>query len=353
MKLWIIAYCKNNLGDDLFIRQLVQRYPDVQFYMVSDFSNQTLQSLPNLTILPNDFLDKVDKKLDTSFGKQNRILKKCDGTVFIGGSMFMENENWKQVYEYRRKMLDKSRHISIMGINFGPYTSREFLDHYHTFFSLCDDVCVRDMDTYQLFSDISHIHYAPDLVFTLPEAPCQKAPKSICFSLMDMTHDVRLQAYKETYIQSMRTTILAFLEQGWIVRILVFSKYQKDDQCIQKVIQGTTIESQADIHVYDGDIEQSLDKIRTSEYMVATRFHAMILGWIYNCRVFSIPYSNKTENVCKDLHIQPGCSLESLSDITYEKILKEAASLRSIDKIRQKAFEHFKDLDALYKGGSL
>lgn len=32
-KIYIVAYCAKNLGDDLFVRTLVRRYPNKKFYL--------------------------------------------------------------------------------------------------------------------------------------------------------------------------------------------------------------------------------------------------------------------------------------------------------------------------------
>ena len=39
-KLFLYAYDRRNLGDDLFVHIITKRYPDVKFYMWSDKMNR-------------------------------------------------------------------------------------------------------------------------------------------------------------------------------------------------------------------------------------------------------------------------------------------------------------------------
>ena len=51
-KAFLYAYDKVNLGDDLFIRTIVNRYPHVHFFMWSDARNKMIFSdLKNLTVI--------------------------------------------------------------------------------------------------------------------------------------------------------------------------------------------------------------------------------------------------------------------------------------------------------------
>ena len=54
-RVFLYAYDKQNLGDDLFVYTITKRYPDVRFYMWSDKVNQIIfQSLHNLKVVDRD-----------------------------------------------------------------------------------------------------------------------------------------------------------------------------------------------------------------------------------------------------------------------------------------------------------
>jgi colanic acid/amylovoran biosynthesis protein len=53
-------------------------------------------------------------------------------------------------------------------------------------------------------------------------------------------------------------------------------------------------------HVYKYDIDETLKVIAASSFVVASRFHAMILGWVIGKPVFPIVYSSKMTHVMQD-----------------------------------------------------
>lgn len=82
-KIFLMAYARKNLGDDLFIKMLLERYPMHQFYM---------------KINKYEYLDELDKynNLNVSIGNDtDEELYKLDVNqfdiyIYIGGSIFME-----------------------------------------------------------------------------------------------------------------------------------------------------------------------------------------------------------------------------------------------------------------------
>ena len=51
-RIYLFAYDKQNLGDDLFIQTITKRYPGVQFYIWSEKENRkTFQTLRILQIV--------------------------------------------------------------------------------------------------------------------------------------------------------------------------------------------------------------------------------------------------------------------------------------------------------------
>ena len=48
-KAYIVAYCQQNLGDDMFVRSLVRRYPQIRFYcLASEWVNTAFREEHNL-----------------------------------------------------------------------------------------------------------------------------------------------------------------------------------------------------------------------------------------------------------------------------------------------------------------
>ena len=82
-KVFLMAYARKNLGDDIFIKMLLEKYPQIDFYMKienEEFLNE-LSKYNNLKILIGKDTDEELYKMD---------VEEYDAYVYIGGSIFME-----------------------------------------------------------------------------------------------------------------------------------------------------------------------------------------------------------------------------------------------------------------------
>lgn len=80
-KVFIMAYARENVGDDLFIITLLERYKDIDFYIeIKEMSfAKAFKDYTNLTII---------EKGNENF--ENKIAEQYDAYIYIGGSIFME-----------------------------------------------------------------------------------------------------------------------------------------------------------------------------------------------------------------------------------------------------------------------
>ena len=56
MKIYLESYLAENFGDDLFIQILLERYPNQNFYAISDGFNNYNKKYKNLKVYSNHFL---------------------------------------------------------------------------------------------------------------------------------------------------------------------------------------------------------------------------------------------------------------------------------------------------------
>ena len=131
MKVFINAFLEGNLGDDIFVDLLLDRYPNHNFYTLSSDYLPT----KNLKVFSNEFFIKVIRKLSLKSLFANR----CDLSVTIGGSMFMEQKG-----DATRNFSLGKKPYYIMGINFGPYKSQTYFDNIHSYFKDAEDICFRE-----------------------------------------------------------------------------------------------------------------------------------------------------------------------------------------------------------------
>ena len=103
-KIFLYAYDHINLGDDLFIETIANRYPDTEIYFWTNAQNQKVfKEQKNLKIVDeNSTKIKILKKIRLSLSARYKagIQKKCDAQVYIGGSIFMEYPTWKNIVSW-------------------------------------------------------------------------------------------------------------------------------------------------------------------------------------------------------------------------------------------------------------
>lgn len=349
--IWLRAYCNENLGDDLFIQLITQRYPKCRFYLVSNAPNRQLQKLPNLTILPETLPQKVVRRLNPSATPYARRIRSCQAVVLIGGSMFIQQDNWQNKLSELTGLVKNARRFCIMGSNFGPYSSAQYLAGYHALFSKMNDCCFRDERTHTLFSDLGNVRWAPDIAFTaaLEKMP-GKTQRSMCISVVHLRRKPVLAQFYDTYVQTLQQIICRLTANGWNIRLLSFCAEQGDLECCENICAG--MENPPEILAYSGNLEEMLDAIASSEYVLATRFHSMILGWLFGCRVFSLVYDEKMQNVLQDMHLEGSArSVQAIAELTAEEVLHRAETLPDREKVSARAQEQFAYLDKLLQGG--
>lgn len=180
-KILMFAYLRNNLGDDLFVKELLQRYPNTEFYIrvLKEEYAKPFKDLPNAIIL------KVNTEDFT-----NLSVEEYDGYIYIGGSIFMEGGKVYNLdegtYSFLKKCKEKKKPFFYISSNYGPYQTQEYFKLSQKVFASCADICFRDKYSYNLFKEIETVRYAPDLIFSYNLKNCPKIKNTIGISLIDL-----------------------------------------------------------------------------------------------------------------------------------------------------------------------
>lgn len=360
-KVLIYAYTKLNLGDDLFIKILCNRYPNVKFYIFTIYQySKSFNKIQNLTCYCVDrfyirWINNIFKNLRISkdiFKKY--ITLKVDSSVYIGGSIFMQlNDKWEYMINNDMKMKINNKPHFILGSNFGPYKNEKFFERYKEFFKECRDVCFRDKYSYELFKDLNNVRYASDIVFQGNKIykPTTKS-NNIVISVIKPSIRDRFKDYDEKYYDKISEVIEYFVKRGLNVILMSFCKFEGDEEAVEKIYNRIKSEDKlkVDKYFYRGDIKESLKIIGESRYVIATRFHAMILGLVYNKPVYPIIYSEKMTNVLNDINFNGNImELQLIEELKVECVNESLKSLE--DEIRdiriqiKDSEKHFKILD--------
>ncbi|SHL04835.1 colanic acid/amylovoran biosynthesis protein [Fibrobacter sp. UWH5] len=306
-KVFLIAYAHKNFGDDLFVRLLCERYPHTQFYLEASKSNEALTQIANLILLKESFFQKVLRKIIPLYVPFLSVVKRSYSVVFVGGSMFMERSGWEKRLEQLKRIRKSAKNFCILGSNFGPYSDSRFLESYRNFFHSLEDCCFRDKHSYQLFSENENIRYAFDIAFSVLYEKKIEKTNSVLISVIDPRQKKDICEYELQYFKALVSAVQKYSMEGKKVTLLSFCEEQGDLDVCYRIKKELPSCSDVDVVNYDGCIHMVFDLFARAEIVVASRFHAMIMGFLFDCKVFPIVYNEKLSNVLDDLGFDAEC----------------------------------------------
>ncbi|WP_437829586.1 polysaccharide pyruvyl transferase family protein [Niallia taxi] len=327
-KVLISAYLNNNLGDDLFVKILCERYPQAQFYIYENkVKLQAFTDIKNLHVIyPNTLfklIDKIPNKLFSRSLVRTVIGLFMDAHVCIGGSLFIENKNWKTKINKDKGKIINSKPNFLLGCNFGPFEETQFYESYQSIFSRYDDVCFRDKQSYELFKELPSVRLAQDVVFNLEYHGEEASEKTVGISLIDVSNRENLAPFKAAYLQKMKEVCEHYLNKNYQVALFSFCKYEGDEKAIAELLQllDTNYKSKVKVVPYENNLASALAELNKVEIMYATRFHSMILGFLFNKKVFPIIYSKKMTNVLHDINFQGKyCEIKDIAKLDISEL---------------------------------
>lgn len=347
--IYLKAYLSKNLGDDMFVHCIAERYPEVLFkiYTISEYA-QAFHKQTNIKNRSNmlAFLDRVSNKLTGKQICRQYIEKTADATVHIGGSIFIEPEGFVPPKAYY-----SNPKLYVIGCNFGPYKTDAYYRFIFSRLQKATDVCFRDRYSYEKFAALGHARMAPDVLFGYPNYPTPKTGCGIGISVINPSMRPDLQHIADTYYRVIAQLVDRYADMGKPVKLFSFCTAEGDLAAITEILKRCKTDT-ADSIEYNGDIDVMLDKINSCEYIVASRFHAMIIGWCLSKKVFPIIYSDKQSNVIDDVGYSGPCwDLRNPESYTAEKLLGNifASNAQSTETYKVDAQRQFEKLDSYLK----
>lgn len=355
-KVLICAYANFNLGDDLFIKILCNRYPKILFILFAPQEYKiSFKDINNLKIIPTDSIihrgiNYIFRCLTIDDICKKVVAKFCDAVVSIGGSIFMQPVDWVKKREHIKQLEFKNKPKFILGANFGPFSDPEYVTFYKQIFSEATDVCFRDKYSFSLFNDVSTVRMAADIIFQVHTKKCENSiKKNILISVIKPSFRKQLVNLDCLYYEKIRDMAIFFIEKGYRVTFISFCENEGDNEAIEVISKTISDDYKNNIskYSYKFNMEETLSLIAASEFVIATRFHSMILGWVYNKPVFPIAYSDKMTNVIKDLDFKGFYTNINKIEYLDPKEVFAAMTTNRIDISRQvkNAAKHFDKLD--------
>lgn len=352
-KILVNAYLNLNFGDDLFLKILFDRYSNVKWilpYSGTEKYNYVLKKYENVKI-KQGLTFKIKKKLMGL--EKNSKLNRYDAGVFIGGSIFMEIPRWRYQITQKKAVVNsfykEDKPYFILGANFGPYNSDNFLEEHKELFKECKDICFRDSYSKMIFSDYDNVRLAPDIVFQLKPKNVKKIENSVGMSLINLSDREDLKEYTEIYNKKIGELIEQCVKTDKKVYLFSFCKNEGDVDAINNILNTIDKEliNNVEIVNYDGDIEKFLEKFESMENIIGTRFHACILSQVFNQGLYPILYSNKTYNVLKDIRLDKEYTfIKDLENLDVKHVMEVISNNKIKDKsIFKESERQFEELD--------
>jgi len=305
-KVLIRFYSANNLGDDLFIKVITNRYKNV-FSLIAQVNTPAFKSIDNLNLYKNRILSSISYRLSIFLNISDLWLsilaKKNDLLVYIGGSLFIEGNNL-QKWQQEKNLYQRCKiPYYILGSNVGPYKHEKFINILKDIFKNAEDVCFRDKASYGLYEGLKTTRVASDIAFSLDISKYEiKDEKTAIFSIINCDNRFGKNV-TDRYDQEIINMTRQLVNKGYKVIYMSFCKYEGDEVAIKRIVNKLDIDlaNKVKIFNYDGNLEEALSLIAKCKIMVASRFHAVILGLLFSKKVLPLAYSNKTINILHDL----------------------------------------------------
>ncbi len=349
-RIYVKAYCQQNLGDDMFVQALVRRYPKTLFYMFANplvtnafYTEKNLKTSSSFEFFIYKVLSKL-KLADMDF--INKFFHKISlGEVHIGGSIFIEPKSWQSL-ENEYKNSDSADYY--IGANFGPYKTQSFYDQVRYKIKNSTDCCFRDKYSYSIFRDLPNVRYAPDVLFGYKFFPEYKTGKGVGISVISLKNRPQIENMKEVYYSTIAKCCNYCISNSIPVSLFSFCKLEGDEEAIEEILKYVNRPECVNVIKYTGNIANTLDEMNSCEFILATRFHAMVLGWAMKKKVLPIVYSKKQTNVINDIgYSGPVWNLIDGQEYYYEDLLEDCFTNNSPDTntLAKETEAHFKALD--------
>lgn len=344
-KVFLMAYLRKNFGDDLFVKMLLEKYKNIEFYIKHDnyVDVDVLDQYENLHVLHGK---------DTDEELYNSNVNEYDAYVYIGGSIFIEGGHCynlsEKFYDFVKRCKENNKPFCYISCNYGPYQTQEYFELSQKDFKECTDICFRDLHSYDLFNDIETVRYAPDFAFSYNTPKVEKQKDTVGITVIDLNIRNYLKHKVDEYLTFLERNIKNYISLGKDVYLYSFCKNEGDENTIEAILKLFPNEKHLHVVKYTGEIDEFLKVYNSMEYMICARFHAMILSSIVKQKIYVMSYSQKIDRVIEDLDLElPIIYINELEE-DHDLALEDFKSVDS-EKIKKISKEAEKQDEAIRK----
>lgn len=357
-RIFVSFYDRANLGDDLLLRALIDRYPGVDFdYLelgagLAAFAHASHVHAWSVVRYADGVLRRLRLPFRLAPHARRWLISRSRYAVRIGGSLYMERGAWRLDADLDADLLRSRDGAFFINGNFGPWQTPEFLERYTGIFSRAVDVTVRDRASLTQLAAVPGVRLAPDLIFATPRPARDAGPDGVVISVIDLSRRETLAGHREAYEAKLAGVIEDLVAAGENVTLMSFCAYEGDEEAAGRVLDllPEPVRSRVRTHFYRGDVDAALATIAGARAVLATRFHAMVLGLTFGCRVCTVTYSEKTAQALDDLGLeQHGWTLAEFGAASSAGVVEQLAGAGANlpDHVVTAAAGHFDILDSL------
>ena len=219
-------------------------------------------------------------------------------------------------------------------------------------FSKMKDICFRDTYSWRLFEDVPTARCAPDILFSYPMPQETVREKQIfvsCINSFGRDQIYGLSDCGQRYVKNMAAMLKRYLDDGYELVFGSFCEEEGDERAIRRILEEMGCCDHPGVRsvLYNGTNADELTRaMAQSEFVIATRFHGIVLSMVAGRPVLPLIYSDKTLRVLEDLGYDgPLIDIRSCEDYTCVGQPRVFAMDR--EKLAQEAQKHFEKLDAV------
>lgn len=351
-KVFLRAYLNDNFGDDLFVQIISARYPDTEFclQMSRDYGARFPKNIIAGLHFCNRLLLKgfsvLDQHLKTTLRKDyfcrigKRMSEKADESVYLIGSGFIER-NFSEKVERKRELVYYKNSPYVLGCNFGPYLHENYLKLYKELFSYTADLCFRDSYSAGLFKALPQTRREADVVFAYDQGHEKILPEDfgpyVLLSVVSLKKcRDELSELETAYIAYLYECIALSLKQNKKVVLVGFCKKEHDDEVIEKLMLGQDRERVVEFQYPDCSYKEVMGLFADADSVIACRYHAMIIGFLYRKPVYVLAYSDKTVDALKDIDPVSRClRVSNITRVSPETFLKDYMCRLSDERLKE------------------
>lgn len=344
MRIKLYAYFAGNPGDDMMVRLLLERYPNITFFAPTWAEEseifQRFQNFENMETIQRRY-GRMNHLLNVLTGYRfpdfyrNRKWKKieadCVCALYIGGSVYTERTT-------PESEMDKisGPPLFVIGANYGRKA-----DDFDAYFRRCAAVTFRDRASFRRFSHLPNVRYAPDVVLNF-RGKSKPSKGYTLISVMNLRRpgtESWAEAYEEKIVE-----LCAHCEQPLLVS---FCRKEGDEAALERIAARVP---RAETLRYRGNLEQLLEAFAGAETVIATRLHAMILAFCFGKPVAAIAYDEKIRNVAKDMGFDRAFPISELENINPKTLISRCSLPETLEQYAAEAVSQFAALDEFLEG---